>query len=118
MRRRSSRSIPSRSSRKRDAEPRSGREHAKRVTVERRNGPILIPQKVFDWKLVYDPAANGGAGAIEAALGGDSVSLPLKPGDKQIGATFDRFGLFTSHIGGSYVRIFFDDLAYTRQQSP
>jgi hypothetical protein len=37
----------------------------------------------------------------------------LKKGDKALGGTFDRFGLFTTHIGGSYVKIYFDDLAYT-----
>ena len=94
-------------------QPVSPREHLKRVSVERREGPLLVPQKVFDWKLVYDPAANGGTGAVEATLGTQSVTLPLKKGDKSIGAIFDRFGLFTSHIGGSYVKIYFDDLAYT-----
>ena len=89
------------------------REHAKRVSVERRDGPLLVPQHVFDWKLKYDPTGSGGDGIIEATLGGQSVTLPLKRGDKNIGATFDRFGIFTSHIGGSYVKIFFDDLVYT-----
>ena len=89
------------------------REHPKRVSVERSQGPVLIPQKVFEWKLVYDPAGNGGTGTLEATLGTESVTLPLKKGDKALGATFDRFGLFTTHIGGSYVRIYFDDLAYT-----
>ena len=42
-----------------------------------------------------------------------SVTLPLKPGDKAKGATLDRFGLFTTHIGGNFVRIYFDDLTYT-----
>jgi hypothetical protein len=89
------------------------REHEKRVSVERRDGPLLVPQRVFDWKLIYDPSADSGVGAIEARLGDQSVTLPLKRGDKNVGATFDRFGLFTSHIGGSYVKIFFDDLVYT-----
>jgi hypothetical protein len=50
---------------------------------------------------------------MEATLGAESVVLPLKRGDQSVGAVLDRFGLFTSHIGGSYVRIYFDDLAYT-----
>ncbi len=93
--------------------PGAGREHARRVDVEPGQGPVLVPQKVCEWKLVYDPAANGGTGAIQVTLGEESVTLPLKRGDKAIGATFDRFGLFTTHIGGSFVRIYFDDLAYT-----
>jgi len=59
-----------------------GREHPKRVSVERNQGPVLVPEKVVEWKLVYDPAGNGGTGAIEATLGSESVVLPLKGGDK------------------------------------
>jgi hypothetical protein len=76
-------------------------------------GPVLTPGKVFDWSIVYDPAANGGLGAIQVTLGTESVTLPLKRGQKADGATFDRFGLFTSDIGGQQVRIYLDDLKYT-----
>lgn len=91
----------------------SPRQHPPNIAFERRTGPLLVPGKVFAWKLVYDPSPNGGRGTIEATLGDESVTLPLKDGDKEHGATFDRFGLFTTHRGGSFVRIFFDDLAYT-----
>jgi hypothetical protein len=37
----------------------------------------------------------------------------LRPGQKEEGATFDRFGVFTSDIGGQMVKIYFDDLKYT-----
>jgi hypothetical protein len=76
-------------------------------------GPQLRPGKVFDWSLVYDPAANGGNGELRATLGGEAVTLALKPGVKQQGAALDRFGLFTSTIGGQMVKIFLDDLSYT-----
>jgi hypothetical protein len=98
-------------------ENRPGKEHTKRIIIESREGPVLVPQKTFDWKLVYDPAANNGKGAIEATLGSQSVVLPLKANDKAASASFDRFGLFTAHIGGSYVRIYFDDLSYTTAQT-
>ena len=65
------------------------------------------------WSLVYDPAAEGGRGAIRVTLGEESVTLALKKGIKAQGARFDRFGLFTSTIGGQVVRIFLDDLRYT-----
>jgi hypothetical protein len=90
-----------------------GRQHAARVSVESGTGPVLVPQEVFQWKLVYDPGAAGGKGAVEATLGNESVILPLKAGDKARGARLDRFGLFTSHIGGSFVRVYFDDMQYT-----
>ncbi len=91
----------------------AGRQHLPNVSIDRGEGPVLVPQKTFHWKLVYDPEANGGHGVVEATLGDDSVTLPLKRGDKAKGATLDRFGLFTAHRGGSYVRIYFDDLNYT-----
>jgi hypothetical protein len=89
------------------------RGHPANVAVERGSGPVVTPQKVLDWKLVYDPAGNGGKGVIEATLGKESITLPLRDGDKAKGATLDRFGLFTTHRGGSFVRIYLDDLKYT-----
>jgi hypothetical protein len=88
-------------------------QHSPNISVERGVGPVLTPQKVFEWKLVYDPDAAGGKGAIEATLGTETVTLPLKDGDKAKGATFDRFGLFTTHRGGSYIKLYLDDLSYT-----
>jgi hypothetical protein len=93
------------------------RKHPANVSVDCGEGPVITPQEVFQWKLVYDPASNGGKGAIEATLGDESVTLPLKDGDKAKGASFDRFGLFTAHRGGSFVRIYFDDLKYTAARS-
>src|SRR5207237_10816508 len=76
-------------------------------------GPVLAPGKVYDWSLVYDPAAEGGNGAVTVTLGAESVTLPLKKGIRTQGASFDRFGLFTSNIGGQIVRIYLDDVKYT-----
>lgn len=88
-------------------------QHPPNINVEKSQGPRFVPQQVTAWKLVYDPAGNSGAGLITATLGDQSVTLALKAGDKAKGAIFDRFGLFTGHRGGSYVRIYFDDLKYT-----
>ncbi len=78
-----------------------------------KGGPVLIPEKVYDWKLTYDPAAEQGRGAIQVKLGDETVTAALRPGQKEEGATFDRFGVFTSNIGGQMVKIYFDDLKYT-----
>lgn len=77
------------------------------------HGPVLTPGKLFDWSLLYDPAANGGHGELRVTLGKESVTLGLKPGQKAAGASLDRFGLFTSQAGGQMVKIFLDDLQYT-----
>jgi hypothetical protein len=76
-------------------------------------GPVLTPGKVYEWSAVYDPAAGGGNGAITVALGKESVTLTLKKGMKAQGARFDRFGVFTSNVGGQIVRVYLDDLRYT-----
>ena len=76
-------------------------------------GPVLTPGKIFDWSLIYDPAANSGNGEMRVTLGTESVTLALKPGQKTQGASLDRFGLFTSTVGGQMVKIFLDDLTYT-----
>ena len=94
-------------------QPATNRQHPLNVGVERGEGPVLVPQKVFKWKLIYDPAAEDGRGAITATLGDQSATLPLKPGHKSKGATFDRFGIFSMNRGGSYVKVYFDDLTYT-----
>ncbi len=80
-------------------------------------GPILVPQKIYDWTLLYDPDANDGRGAIRVTLGNEAVTLDLRNGDKAADAILDRFGLFTSTAGGQMVRIYFDDLKYTVSKS-
>jgi WD40 repeat protein len=76
-------------------------------------GPIITPGKLFDWSLVYDPAASNGNGEMRVTLGTETVTLALKPGQKAEGAMLDRFGLFTSQAGGQMVKIFLDDVSYT-----
>ena len=76
-------------------------------------GPILTPGKNFEWSLVYDPSGNDGKGEMTVTLGTETVTLPLKPGQRKQGASLDRFGLFTSTAGGQMVKIYVDDLKYT-----
>ena len=86
---------------------------AKGAKCKAQQGPVLTPGKLFDWSLFYDPAANGGNGGMRVTLGGESVTLALKPGQKKQGASLNRFGLFTTTAGGQMVKIFFDDLTYS-----
>lgn len=74
-------------------------------------GPVIRPDgKVHDWSIRYSPA---GAGRITVTLDGHKQTFDLRPGDKEAGATFDRFGLFNHQRGGSHVRLYLDDLIYT-----
>lgn len=85
---------------------------SKATKAHAEKGPVLQPNKCYEWSLVYDPTADGGQGIIQVTLGEESVTLALKPGWRDEGARFDRFGLFTSNIGGQVVKIYFDDLTY------
>jgi hypothetical protein len=37
----------------------------------------------------------------------------LRPGDKEAGAHFNRFGIITTHIDGNGQTVYVDDLTYT-----
>ncbi len=80
-----------------------------------KSGPALLPGKAYDWRLLYDPQASDGAGAITATLGADSVTLKLTKEQKRMaaGARFDHFGLFSTGPGGQMVKLYLDDLQYT-----
>ena len=76
--------------------------------------PVIVPDgTVHAWAMDFDPQAAEGQGRISMTLDGQSRSLDLRPGDKQRGASFDRFGLFNLQSGGHAVEIYVDDLSYT-----
>ena len=82
------------------------------VTAEA--GPIIRPDgKVHRWSLHYRPEAAEGNGQIRIKLDDETLTLDLRPGDRQRGATFDRFGLFNVQAGGHFVEVYVDDVAYT-----
>jgi len=78
------------------------------------DGPLIRPdRKVHQWTLHYRPSGANDNGQIEVTLDGSIQRLDLRPGDRQRGATFDRFGFFTAAPGGHHVEIYIDDLTYT-----
>jgi hypothetical protein len=83
--------------------------------VQDNGTPRPAPGKSVEWTLKYDPAANGGRGAISVTLDGTTATLVLDPKLRAEGATFDRFGFFPSG-GGGMVNIYFDDLTYTSRR--
>jgi hypothetical protein len=75
--------------------------------------PYIYPNgQSRHWTLDYDPAGNAGTGSVTVTLDGQSVTLKLDQGHKEIGAQFDRFGIITTHIDGSGQTVYFDDLTY------
>ncbi len=79
----------------------------------RRAPPILPDATSHEWTLAYSPE---GAGRIAVSLDGKAVSLDLSSAHRAIGASFDRFGIVTTHIDGNGQRVYFDDLTYTCKQ--
>jgi len=80
--------------------------------------PVMVPGTAYEWSLVYDPAAADGRGAITAKLGDESVTLELKPGQKEKmkEARFEKFGLFSIYPGGQIVKVYVDDVSYTSRR--
>ncbi|MDO8587014.1 MAG: hypothetical protein Q7T82_08230 [Armatimonadota bacterium] len=79
------------------------------------DSPVIRPDgRARTWTLSYDPYANGGAGAIDASLDGERVTLNLRPGGKAQGATFDRFGIMPTRPDGHGLSVYWDDLKYTK----
>jgi hypothetical protein len=76
--------------------------------------PRIYPDgEVHDWSLKYDPLGAGGRGQIIVTLDKQTCVLALESGARQIGASFDRFGICTPWIDGNAVTVYFDDLRYT-----
>lgn len=76
--------------------------------------PRIYPnRKVHNWMLRYEPKGAGGQGLITVGLDEQSCVLELEPGARQMGASFNRFGICTPWIDGNGVMVFFDDIQYT-----
>lgn len=71
---------------------------------------------VHRWLLRYDPRGAEGSGRIALTVDGDTKAFELAPGHRQLGATFDRFGLFNLQTGGHFVEVYLDDLKYTARR--
>ena len=74
---------------------------------------IYPDSQAKDWSFNYDPEGNGGDGEISLTYDGQTSILPVQPGHKAMGATFDRFGFVTTWIDGNNQLVFVDDLTYT-----
>jgi hypothetical protein len=75
-----------------------------------RTRPFPADGTPHDWALEYDPDGNGGDGLITFTLDGKAYALPLAPGHKAQGATFNRFGIFNQQTTGDGMDVYFDDL--------
>jgi len=85
------------------------------IAIEDR-GPTFIPDRLKrPFSFIYDPDL-GSAGRITVTLGEQEFSVDLTPQHREIGATFDRFGLLNPRKGGKYVDVYVDDLTYVARR--
>jgi WD40 repeat protein len=79
-------------------------------------GPHLLPDgKPHDWTLEYTVDDSGGR--ITVTLDGKSVTLAIPREFVASGATYNRFGLISTHTDGNGQHLYFDDLSYTWTQA-
>ena len=62
------------------------------------------------FRLAYDPHGSDGRGEVTFVLDSKVYLLPLAPGHKADGASFNRFGLFNQQITGASLDVHFADL--------
>jgi hypothetical protein len=80
------------------------------------DGPVVLPDgRVHEWSVRYDPRGAGGRGRITVTFDGRAQSLDLRPGEKDVATTFDRFGLVNMQVGGNHVYLYLDDLTYSAE---
>jgi hypothetical protein len=81
--------------------------------TERRSsnrGPYIYPNGAsHDWTFAYD-------GVIRVTLDGQPAVLEVPPGDKVIGAHYNRFGIISTHTDGNGQHLYLDDVVYTWKQ--
>lgn len=65
---------------------------------------------VHTWALTYNPDGADGDGEITLVMDGVTYTVPLAPGHKPDGATFNRFGMMNMQIAGKGMNVYLDDL--------
>ena len=82
------------------------------------DSPVIRPDgRRLPWRFVYNPQAFNGNGGIALSLDGKVTTYPLPAGFKNTAARFTRFGVQTVRGSGNSMRIYFDDLNYTKAEA-
>jgi hypothetical protein len=72
--------------------------------------PFPTDGAIHTWQLEYDPGAANDRGLVTLALDGQIWTLPLEPGHKADGASFNRFGILNMQLSGDAAEAWFADL--------
>ena len=93
----------------------TGNHHAPTGEGTAEERPVIQPgPSVHHWSLRYDPTAAEGRGMITVIFDGQVHHLSLDERAREEGARFDRFGLFNVQSGGHHVKVFIDDVSYSK----
>jgi hypothetical protein len=72
--------------------------------------PFRSDGTAHEWMLEYDPAANGGSGAVIFTLDGKTYTLNVAPEHRADGLELNRFGMLNHMLTGHSIEPWFDDL--------
>jgi hypothetical protein len=72
--------------------------------------PFATGDTVHTWSLDYDPEGANGNGLLMFRIDDRSYQIPLAPGHRDDGATFDRFGMWNVQAPGEQLELYMDDL--------
>lgn len=72
--------------------------------------PFLADGTVHPWSLSYDPNGADGLGLLQFQIDAKRYRLPLHNGHRELGAVFDRFGIWTQQAPGKSMEVYLDDL--------
>ncbi len=86
----------------------------------------VVLDQLYDWDYTYDPAANGGNGALTVDVVNGGVTntsvLNLSAAQRALGAAFDSFGIIQRGLSDQSpapsVSAFIDDVVYTAVLAP
>lgn len=74
--------------------------------------PFAADGTEHQWTLTYDPNQVAGRGLITLTIDRQTWSVPLHPGHKELGATFDRFGIWNQQTPGDSMELYISDLMH------
>lgn len=74
--------------------------------------PFRADGTEHEWTLTYDPNEADGLGMLTVTIDRETWSVPLHPGHKELGATFDRFGLWNQQTPGDSMELYLSHLTH------
>ena len=78
--------------------------------------PFKADGTAHNWSIDYDPTGHNGDGQITFRIDERTYAIPLGPGHRAAGATFNRFGIWNVQTSGKGAELYLDDLTVDGQR--